>query len=56
VNPAIAAPVAAGVLIGATVGARLLPKVRNTWVLGGFVLVLIYTAYQMLMKGWNYGA
>jgi uncharacterized protein len=50
-NPFIAAPVAAGVLIGATTGSRLLPRVRNTYVLAGFVIVLVWTAYQMLRKG-----
>lgn len=49
--PLIAAPVGAGVLLGAMTGSRLLPRVKNTYVKAGFVVVLIAVAARMLYKG-----
>jgi uncharacterized protein len=51
VLPFIAAPVAAGVLVGATAGSLLLPKTRNATIRNLFVIVLIFTATQMIWKG-----
>jgi uncharacterized protein len=51
IAPLIAAPVAAGVLIGATAGSRLLPRLRNRSVRIAFVVVLLYVSAQMLYNG-----
>lgn len=51
VNPFIAAPVAMGVLIGATVGTRIMMRTRSTQIRKLFVVVLVIVALQMLWKG-----
>jgi len=53
VNPFIAAPVAMGVLIGATVGTRLMMRTRSTQIRRVFVVVLMIVALQMLVKGFG---
>jgi uncharacterized membrane protein YfcA len=50
VNPLITAPVALGILIGASFGTRLLVKSRNTAVRKIFALVLAATAIEMIIK------
>ena len=51
IDPFIAAPVAAGVLIGATTGARLLPRIQAQSIRLAFVIVLLWVSGQMLWKG-----
>lgn len=51
IDPFIAGPVAAGVLVGAVGGSRLLGRLRNIWIRAGFVVVLLVVAAQMLRKG-----
>jgi uncharacterized membrane protein YfcA len=51
VNPFIAAPVAMGVLIGATFGTRIMMRTRSTQIRKIFVIVLVIVALQMLIKG-----
>ncbi|MGE5262348.1 MAG: sulfite exporter TauE/SafE family protein [Acidobacteriota bacterium] len=51
VNPFIAAPVAMGVLIGATAGTRMMMRTRSTQIRRVFVVVLVVVALQMLVKG-----
>jgi uncharacterized membrane protein YfcA len=51
IAPLIAAPVAAGVLIGATGGALLLPRLRNRSIRIAFVIVLLWISAQMLWRG-----
>jgi len=51
INPFIAAPVSAGVLIGATAGSRVLPRLHSKTVRLLFVLVLLYISSEMLRKG-----
>ncbi len=51
INPFIAAPVAAGVLIGATLGSRLLGKLKSSTIRIVFVVVLLWVSVQMLLKG-----
>jgi len=51
INPMIAAPVAAGVLIGAMLGSRLLGKLKNSTIRIVFVVVLLWVSVQMLLKG-----
>lgn len=51
INPFIAAPVAAGVLVGAVVGSRLLGRIHSASIRIIFVVVLVYVSVQMLLKG-----
>jgi hypothetical protein len=51
VNPFIAAPVAMGVLIGATLGTRVMMRMRSTMIRRVFIVVLVFVALQMLVKG-----
>ncbi len=51
IDPIIAAPVAGGVLLGATVGARVLGRVTSTTIRIVFVLVLVVISLEMLQKG-----
>ncbi|MBI2183923.1 MAG: sulfite exporter TauE/SafE family protein [Thaumarchaeota archaeon] len=55
VNPFVAAPVALGVLLGASVGARWLPRVRNNLIRGVFAVVLVAVALQMIIRGAGVG-
>jgi uncharacterized membrane protein YfcA len=51
INPFIAGPVAMGVLIGSVVGSRLLGGLEQRSIRIVFVLVLLYVAGEMLLKG-----
>jgi uncharacterized membrane protein YfcA len=51
IDPIIAAPVAAGVLLGATVGARILGRMTSKTVRFIFVAVLVVISLEMLQKG-----
>lgn len=51
IDPLVAAPVIVGVVIGARVGAKLLPRVRGTHLRWAFTVVLLVIAAQMLRKG-----
>lgn len=51
INPVIAAPVALGVLAGATIGARTLGRLSNRSVRKLFVPVLLFIALSMLIRG-----
>ena len=51
INPYIAGPVAAGVMIGATAGSRLLGRLKNNFIRTLFVIVLLIVSVQMLLKG-----
>lgn len=51
IDPFVAAPVAAGVLLGATAGSRLLGRLQSDTVRGIFVVVLLWISAQMLYKG-----
>jgi uncharacterized membrane protein YfcA len=51
VNPFIAAPVAMGVLIGATIGTRMMMRLKSTFIRRVFIIVLVFIALQMLVKG-----
>ena len=50
-EPAIAGPVGLGVLVGATIGARLLARAPKRALRMTFSLLLGITAWQMAMKG-----
>jgi uncharacterized protein len=51
IDPAIAAPVALGVLLGATIGAKVLTRVSNVWLKKIFVPVIVLVALNMLARG-----
>ncbi|HWE04915.1 MAG TPA: sulfite exporter TauE/SafE family protein [Tepidisphaeraceae bacterium] len=51
IDPFIAAPVAAGVLIGATLGSHLLGRLKGKAIRATFVVVLLFISAQMLWKG-----
>ncbi len=55
VDPTIAAPVALGVLAGATLGARLLPRMSNRHVRLVFLPVLVVIGLQTLARGFGFG-
>ena len=56
IDPSIAAPVAAGVLVGAVIGSRLLPRLGGKTVRLAFVIVLAWVCLQMFYKGvWGVG-
>lgn len=54
IDPAIAAPVALGVLIGATVGAKTLSRISNVWLKRIFVPIIILVALNMLARGFGW--
>jgi uncharacterized membrane protein YfcA len=56
VLPLVAAPVALGVLVGATLGARFLVRFQNRTVRLIFLPVLLLIALQMLLRGFGIGA
>jgi uncharacterized protein len=51
IDPFVAAPVAAGVLLGATAGSRLLGRLESTAIRVTFVVVLLWISAQMLYRG-----
>jgi uncharacterized membrane protein YfcA len=51
ISPFVAAPVAAGVLIGATAGSRLMSQLKSTIIRAAFIGVLLYLSVQMFLKG-----
>lgn len=51
IDPFVAAPVAAGVLLGAVGGSRLLGKLQARWIRLVFVIVLLWVSLEMLWKG-----
>ncbi|MGD0091936.1 MAG: sulfite exporter TauE/SafE family protein, partial [Planctomycetota bacterium] len=51
IDPFIAAPVAAGVVLGATAGSRLLGKLDSRTLRAAFVVVLLVVSAQMIWKG-----
>src|SRR6476646_42943 len=51
IDPFVAGPVAVGVLLGAMIGASLLPKLQSSTIRLVFVLVILWISAQMLYKG-----
>ncbi len=54
IDPVIAAPVALGVLAGATIGAKLLARMSNTHIRMVFVPVIVLVALNMLARGFGW--
>ena len=50
IEPFIAAPVAVGVLVGATTGARVLGRIQNSTLRLLFVIVLLWVSVQMVLR------
>ena len=53
INPFIAAPVALGVLSGATFGAKILGKLQSRAIRIGFVFILFWISAEMLWHGFH---
>lgn len=51
IDPKIAAPVAIGVLIGATVGTKIMQNLRSKTIRKIFVPILAYVSIEMIIKG-----
>jgi len=51
INPFIAAPVAAGVLLGAVAGSLFLGRLHNQWLRIVFIIVLLFISGQMIWTG-----
>jgi uncharacterized membrane protein YfcA len=51
IDPLVAAPVALGVLLGATIGARTLARLSNVTIRKIFVPLLVLVAIEMLVRG-----
>ena len=51
IDPYVAGPTAIGVFLGATVGSRLSHRVGLRYLRWLFVVVMLYTASQMLLRG-----
>lgn len=53
IDPVISAPVALGVLAGATIGARLMQKLKTRTIRKIFIPVMGYVAIQMIVQAWR---
>lgn len=51
IDPYIAGPIAIGVFLGASLGSRVAHRIDVRYLRVGFVVVLLYTAVQMLIRG-----
>ena len=51
IHPLLAAPVAIGVLLGATLGTRVLSRLRGAVIRQAFFAVLVIITVEMLLKG-----
>jgi uncharacterized membrane protein YfcA len=51
IDPYVAAPTAIGVFLGATLGSRTAHRIDLRVLRGLFVVILLYTGLQMLLRG-----
>jgi uncharacterized membrane protein YfcA len=51
IKPEIASPVAIGIIAGAWIGAKVMPKLNAASIRKVFILVMVIVAIQMIMKG-----
>lgn len=51
IDPVISAPVALGVLIGSTIGARIMQKLKSKTIRKLFIPILMYIGIQMILQG-----
>jgi uncharacterized membrane protein YfcA len=50
IDPRLAAPVVLGVAGGAAVGAAVSSRLRSSWLIGLFVVVVVYVAVRMALR------
>lgn len=53
INPLVAGPVGIGVLVGAQAGTKIMQKLNNKTLRLLFIPILVWTALEMLWKGWS---
>ncbi|GEK29258.1 sulfite exporter TauE/SafE family protein [Furfurilactobacillus siliginis] len=53
IQPLIAVPLALGILVGATVGSRIMQRLPARWIRIIFVPIIFYIGLQMLLKGFG---
>jgi uncharacterized membrane protein YfcA len=53
INPIVVGPIAVGVIIGATLGSRIMQRLHNVHIRLFFIIVMIFLAVQMFYKGWS---
>jgi uncharacterized protein len=53
IDPLIAAPVALGVLLGATIGAKTLGRLSNSAIRKLFIPILVLIAAEMIIRGFG---
>lgn len=53
IDPKIAAPVALGVLIGASIGTKIMQNLKSKTIRMIFIPILAYVSIQMIIKGFN---
>lgn len=51
IKPEIASPVALGIIVGAYIGARLMPKMNAVSIRKVFIVVMLIVSIQMILKG-----
>jgi uncharacterized membrane protein YfcA len=51
IKPEIASPVAIGIIIGAWIGAKVMPKLKTSSLRKTFILLMVVVAIQMILKG-----
>lgn len=51
INPGIAAPVALGVLLGASIGTKVMQRLKSSTLRLVFIPVLLYVSIEMIVKG-----
>ncbi|MFL5774875.1 MAG: TSUP family transporter, partial [Chloroflexota bacterium] len=53
IDPYIASPTALGVFVGASIGSRVAHRIDVRILRGLFVAILLYTAFQMLLRAFS---
>ncbi len=51
--PSVAAPLAIGILVGSTVGSRIMQYLQPRVIRMIFIPILLYTGLQMVLKGFG---
>jgi uncharacterized membrane protein YfcA len=51
IKPEIASPVAIGIIIGAWIGAKVMPKLKTSSLRKTFIILMVVVAIQMILKG-----
>ena len=56
INPLVVAPAAAGVIIGAMAGSRIMPRLKGRSIRAVFIAVIVFLGVQMLLQGLGFHA